>query len=69
MKAKLAKNFEKASTFIFSALVSIAAFLTYFFELLPPETFGDYGALGVALVAFINAILRVWPQESASGNG
>ena len=62
MKAKLVKNFHKAYSFIFAALTSIVAFPAHFFELIPAETFGEYGALATAIVAAIVAVLRVLPQ-------
>ena len=62
MKAKLVKNFHKAYSFIFAALTSIVAFSVQFFDLLPPETFGEYGALATGIIAAIVAVLRVLPQ-------
>jgi hypothetical protein len=62
MKQKLAKNFQKAYTFIFSALTAIVAFSIEFFAILPPETFGEYGLKATGIIAAIVAVLRVLPQ-------
>lgn len=64
MKQRLVKNFHKAYSFIFAALTSIVAFAAHLFELVPAETFGEYGALATAIVAAIVALLRVLPQPN-----
>ena len=62
MKQRLVKNFHKAYSFIFAALTSIVAFAAHFFELIPADTFGEYGALATGIVSAIVAVLRVLPQ-------
>lgn len=62
MKVKLVQNFHKAYSFIFAALTSIVAFFAWLFELVPADTFGEYGVLVTAIVAAIVALLRVLPQ-------
>ena len=62
LKAKLARNFHKAYTFIVSALLTVLLVIEQVFQFLPEGTFGEVGALGFAAVTALIAFLRALPQ-------
>lgn len=62
MKVKLVQNFHKAYSFIFAVLTAVTAFALDFFEVVPPETFGEHGLKAAGVVAVLVAVLRVLPQ-------
>lgn len=75
---KLAKNFKKASTFIFSiaafivgVLFSLTNVLLEVLEILPPEFFiwlDKDQAVILAIVGGVNALLRMMKQKEVSGD-
>ena len=68
MLNKLAKNFYKSGAFIVSALLTVLLVIEQIFQFLPPETFGEIGALGFAAVTALIAFLRALKQKSVSGD-
>lgn len=68
MLNKISKNFHKAATFIVSALLTVLLVIEQVFQFLPPETFGEIGAIGFAAVTALIAFLRAIKQKSVSGD-
>lgn len=62
-KAKLARNFHKAWSFILTSLLSALLFIESVFQFFPPETFGEIGALGWAALIALIAFVRALPQK------